>query len=811
MPDPVIRILHTSNWLVGSEGPDPHLRSALDQLIDLLKDSLADYVVISGNVTRSGSVEDFEQARKLIVEFVRKAAREPGNGDFGNRVVLAPGEYDLTVPPKSFETPLTHFNLFAQRVREELGGPQEEASPLSLKAPLVRELKDCTFIVAPYCDLQDFDDDLSPLLTDAAGKLVSLEYRRQTPTILVSSSSPLLTWARRSRLNGQLKSTAEKLGIDFHLFGSSPVFVLPYEPFVYRHVGIATGPRESGELFPLRANLLTLHARDTVHRGDSGESHERQWEFRLSTHEMAKVGESWSEPWAISEPHRFRSLSLTSRSLGDTIELRREIEEWLSSSDADAMTSRVEHVPGSGTREWILSLDGARINGWKVTVKPLTAPGRTDVDRAFRAKGDQVEYDELKETIRAVAREKRTGKHLVVFDDRTYHMQDSEDALKWLQQIWQNVNREVVKDKVKCLYLVTPKVTEGEFRYRFEGLLRVRELKDLSTVLNGHHCTVPFDTKEVERWAGGMVTLANEFLDSSEEVFDSWSGSRELRQTSTSELLNIALGSRRAREMLERCQSAIRRMEGGVDLLQAIAAEFPPERHDAEPPELWLLPTATVEKSSFLVQLLTAQGLLERLDNGRYRVRAASVFTTLAPANPMPPVESETDAETAAGDAITAKHKNRGCDIALFYASEDRDFVDAFAEHLRPVAKRLNMTVWYDQEVQPGSKQDQIERALADCKAAVFFASSHSVDPKRYPGHKELPSLQKRLESDDPPTAFVFYAGPISDDTVVGFFNRLNQPDRTLGHMSKVEVAEVLARGARTIGEYFAPEETGEE
>lgn len=245
-----IKIIHISDILVGSLELDinSRVRQIQQVAISYDLDRKIDYIVISGNITRDGSTQDFTKAQDFIRAIASILLTRDGREIRLNRVTIVPGKNDI-VEPGIFEGHYANFKTFHDHLFEkEISDGRVEK--FSHERALIRELKDIT-IIGLCCWRTNSDNEIDGVaerrinsIYEAASQLPSLRYTKSTQTILVTAEIPLSAWSLTRLYDQRLRELLiNHLKITLNLFGSGDASCINPEPFSFKHISIGTGPR----------------------------------------------------------------------------------------------------------------------------------------------------------------------------------------------------------------------------------------------------------------------------------------------------------------------------------------------------------------------------------------------------------------------------------------------------------------------------------------------------------------------------------------------------------------------------------------
>jgi hypothetical protein len=593
-----IRVLQISDLLIRDRSSESLRQFLVEELGEFLGPALIDYMLLCGNITADGKDASFALAADLlqaVIERLLPAARHPDT-HLANRILVLPGRRDLraAAPPAEALAP------FATFCRTLFGSFDVEMASCATQEVVLRELKDLTIIGVHFWNhgptprSGDHAEEFLRLLSRAKEGLVKLdkeglvklEYCRRTPTLLVSPESPLIGSLQRHKLGSAAirKAAEEELGIDFHLFGASPIWCLPFEPFVFRHVALSTGPRTSRGPFPIRLNLLELSRR-------SKESVPRRPLVAVtSVQKAAKSANLLPE-------------AIVAGSLDSVLEEKytappkvnyREVfgaELALHLKDALSGCVALEYLPGQGMENMplnsmqpevilevvksydkIFDLSERRLDRDSQTVRALLDAIHRMQERAL---------DSLKR-LGGVAREP-PGLICVLRDEAL------PEILVDYRRKWLGMIREELKfldaHRIPVVYATLPSDSSEEVRAVFKEPMAPPPLPDgaLRRLLSFHGTFSPLQVSKLQLLCGSYVGLWDAMLDALEELFRGWAGAARLDAASLGALTSSALNHARVRNVVSRFRASMATFQGWSALYSHVREECFKTANDSEP------------------------------------------------------------------------------------------------------------------------------------------------------------------------------------------------------------------------------------
>jgi hypothetical protein len=143
--------------------------------------------------------------------------------------------------------------------------------------------------------------------------------------------------------------------------------------------------------------------------------------------------------------------------------------------------------------------------------------------------------------------------------------------------------------------------------------------------------------------------------------------------------------------------------------------------------------------------------------------------------------------------------------VFISYSHKDRRWLVKLQTVLRPLTLNHRITVWADDEIEPGAKwKDAIVNALASAKVAILLVSPHYL-ASDFIGTVELPRLLKASQEDGLRIIWVAVSACLHGDTPIGAFQAANDPARPLDSMRGAEANRQLVLIAEAIKAAIMP------
>jgi hypothetical protein len=565
-----IRLLHLSDLKIGGPEFGAWQKHFLEHMLDA-KDACritnVDYLIICGNITYDGARGSFGEAAEVIKSLAdRLLPSDDSPSHRWNRLVLVPGQSDVR---RSHQVDL-QADEFGEFYRElcshYLGESEETLCRFDLSKPVIRQLKDLTIVGLPYWNrLEEYHSDsqsgcFASLLGGIPDNIDSTEYSRRTPTLLVTSESPALAPELcRMLKDRELRRVLEqKLKLDLHLIGTAPVTCFPIEPFVFRHIGLATGPRSRNGFWPFRMNLVTFTPPgDQVCARDKAEDEgQRQGSFfAFQSLKREKVESDWDHPLAPSEG-----------SLDSLIREDKRVLPELSPGYLPYLNSlrdRLKKARSLGGREKIVlveTLPGSFFGESLADVPPINVDGRKyelvahryvpEMAKEFNMNlkdtvPDNVRRD-TKESMTAIAdRVKKKGAEeciVVVQDDVFEEINDGGRRRDWLGHVLEELEILVVPKTALVLYAVRL-VARDCLKNRFleRQLTASKPKHETSWKLLGHFLSqIPIPEDDWYRLSGIHTAFRDAVFQPMKEKFSKWQGAQTIDESSYAKLIEEA-------------------------------------------------------------------------------------------------------------------------------------------------------------------------------------------------------------------------------------------------------------------------------
>jgi hypothetical protein len=552
------------------------------------------YIVVCGNLTRSGTAEEFAAAHAVFRQLATLLpalgpSEEPA--DRANRLLIVPGRQD--VPKDDW----TIFLQFYKQLYQDLFGITDDRSaewgpdPCAPQA-WVRDLRELTAIGMPvWCAAEDDPDGpedrrrraelFRETLVEACERLAPVTYSCYTPSLLVSAVSPLFCPFGREELDEEgVGEVVERLAPDLHLFGQSPVVCLRSEPYVFRHTALSTGPvaGSNGNDWPDRANLVEFWP--------AAEAERRPY-LRIRRYERPQ--RTWRPPCELTNggwDSEFRQERRAGppADLPELIEHAAFYQELRGRIRQGERVIRMDCLPGTGipyTLRRLAQRQGVQdlLPDWPVFVAYAAVQGRADVPGVERERdqmgelgGHQFELDQfpglrrIRKELQAALGKFRQADHptaqilLVMWDDGPE--EDLPRSRSWTERLRQEIVDFIapavappaagaptgpadpgVSARTVFLYLRRlgrPRAvefpTEPGFNVGLMNPVPYAPLLNWQPSAAGANpepltAVVPIDRRELGALSGGYLGLAARYIRQARKVLAGGPGSRPIRPT----------------------------------------------------------------------------------------------------------------------------------------------------------------------------------------------------------------------------------------------------------------------------------------
>jgi hypothetical protein len=539
-----------------------------------------DYVICCGNITTDGSPASFVAAEKILGEFVDQflAGANGKPSHVGNRVLLLPGRRDLA-PAGSLKEALAPFATFWSRFYRAY---HEAEINFSAEDVILKELKDLTIIAVcfwnqgPSNSATQHRELFFQRLHKAQERLLNLQYCSRTPTVLVSPESPVVAWIRLTESAARLASV-KHLGIDFHLFGSSPIWCV-FEPFGFRHAGLSTGPRDRRRFLPIRINLLEFSS--PTPRGVGTEDDVRRSRVSVTLFEKVTKQVDWRRERIVDD-----SLNTIVEPQGWSAPEFRYHETFAEDLAFNlqrlaAGSIAIEYLPGQGMELYLpgrglelVPTSAARPE--MVFEDILSYDDVFDLTEGFVSPESQTFKALRSATERLLARAKAVRDHqadrqpsgsmdvICVLRDKALARIPVEHRRRWLGLIRDDL-RALESEGIPVVYATTPSDSSADVREIFKQPMVAPPLS-LDTVrrlLDFYGRLLPLEPSRFERWCGRFVGLWNEMLGAAKEEFGQWPGAIQLDLAQLRELPRQASLRPNIQDLLERFVTSMEGFQG---------------------------------------------------------------------------------------------------------------------------------------------------------------------------------------------------------------------------------------------------------
>jgi hypothetical protein len=529
-----LRILHLSDLCVGA-GPD---------LRDLFEDfakadsQLFDYMAVCGNITADGKPAQFEVAKGWLSELGEKLLRP---SDTRLRMLLVPGSRDVeTNSAEPDYTAFGHFHdtFFAQAI------DQRRVEKFNRDFPMVRVLKDLTLVAVCYWRPKrptlegPLFEQLIKTIDSAKEQVLSraLDYAKATPTIIASGGTPFSSReARRhssfARLQAKLR---EDLSGTLHLFGSDNVTCIPFEPFVHHPPGFGTGPRNEGDFWPFRLNVITLDG--CGFRSNKGPF------ISIASHERASAREQWQCHDPLIQGHLDRFVAdagCQCENAGIHAELFQKIEKMIFAEKRRFIL--VRGYPGAGKHLFFESFATHFEKSSKQAAKVITfkweqhSPSKDGWQEQLAGLQRQVV-----EAQKQIKKKKPKPELIVLIYDNAFA------GLNVPNKTQQRVEFDNAMRGVLAGFCVVYIMTKADYKYDVQPPPPIIELprpedRSLVPLIKCYSSEVPVTNKNVVALAGSYLGFGRHLLEETHELFKQWEGTRTLSNDTPQRLVSDAV------------------------------------------------------------------------------------------------------------------------------------------------------------------------------------------------------------------------------------------------------------------------------
>ena len=152
--------------------------------------------------------------------------------------------------------------------------------------------------------------------------------------------------------------------------------------------------------------------------------------------------------------------------------------------------------------------------------------------------------------------------------------------------------------------------------------------------------------------------------------------------------------------------------------------------------------------------------------------------------------------------------------IFISYCHQQKNLLDAFLVHLRPLIDEAHLVLWTDQSVAPSDDWDrEIQDALCSCQAAVLLVSPEFLNSNYIRNH-EIPTLLELRESERIKLTALYLIDSVVDEEACAFevpsagithkikltkYQGLNTPDRPITSFEGNEMAREFTEAAKKL------------
>jgi hypothetical protein len=746
IPPKSLRILHMSDLNISSSVLERERASLVNYIDQVFHNEAAiDYVIVCGNITADCKPESFNTANALLRDLCKRLlpVRNEENEARANRVVCLPGRNDVQLNDDGRFDPVPFSNFYRQFYRSVF---EVDREPPSLERTLLLELKDLTIVGVVYwnrvieeqCkqELKRLEEELQRLPSRLANKA----YDYGTPTLLVSPESPVLCRTLRPMLHRNYMTTILEtdLRLDLHLFGAGPVVCLPVEPFVFRHIGLSTGPRPSTDSpWPLRLNLIEFIPLTSgrlsqakirpISTGDEiaylkVTAYQRQFDINF-----------W-ESHLVTDGHLDRLIHEDKRTAaaGEPYTDASFLEDLLEQSQRGPVLHQC--LPGTGIEDFFKEMASSE-QKLPPTLSAVIVEEIKSIPQAVsdarhgsseagspRLVNHRAAWANLIRLIkqRVSSSDDATGQILGVLHDLALPSLPEEDRQEWLD--WLKGELAVLTElRAIFLYLVAPATYARTMISYFPGELTRVALDDTSfgNLVSWHNRSVPIEREILEQLTGKWRGIGRDFLNRLQRAFDDWPGSTVLSAQNLDALVRQALSSPEIMSLSRRLRESLRKLPKGEEVFGIIRRRIRVNKVEKSPfyldrQQLMSEVRATPAEMANILELLSSQRLITEEQFGganRYRLLVLAPFMTSL------------------------------CDLRVFFSVQERDRtrIEALLTPLSQLAQQAGAyleTFLFSQDA-PGQRINwddvnrQLERCnnLVACLGADTYARSANIGP----------------------------------------------------------------------------------
>jgi internalin A len=137
--------------------------------------------------------------------------------------------------------------------------------------------------------------------------------------------------------------------------------------------------------------------------------------------------------------------------------------------------------------------------------------------------------------------------------------------------------------------------------------------------------------------------------------------------------------------------------------------------------------------------------------------------------------------------------------IFISYSRKDKKWLTALQTMLKPLAKNLPVEIWDDTKIETGQLWKlEIEQALARACVAILLISPDFL-ASDFIAEQELPPLLQVAEEGGLAVVCLHISHCLYEETVVGKYKAVNDPNQTLDLLSPAGRNKILAKACREV------------
>ena len=130
--------------------------------------------------------------------------------------------------------------------------------------------------------------------------------------------------------------------------------------------------------------------------------------------------------------------------------------------------------------------------------------------------------------------------------------------------------------------------------------------------------------------------------------------------------------------------------------------------------------------------------------------------------------------------------------LFISYSHKDEKWLDTLLTFLRPYTREEKITVWSDQQIQPGANwAEEIKSNLNSCRVAILLVSANFL-ASDYIMEQELPVLLKRQKDEELIIYWIAISSSAYKTTGLSQIQSANNPSKPLAELDKPERGKVL-------------------